>query len=324
MSLYFLRDLKAAIMQDEPVFLPWYVTIEPTSCAIQHLLPSAVTSLASIAPERLSLLLAKSDDLALTISDSDKFRCEALPSFKAIVISRRAVELAWAFSYAYWEIYQVVYAGKQLDGGTVDLQSFPSLAPALRLLRWAQRGLGGSHEDPWPTDAPRPTPTRAANSPEHVADELALCSIAMYLHHELAHVYAPQTPPLSALEEERFCDSSAADWILGDASLSPAVIQKRGLGVAIGMLMLTVRGLGHGNTPDGVHPPSYERLVAVLHERVPKEQEAVWGMVVGMLALHIGDAGLPNHTIAYDEFRDAALGYCDHIHTHTAALQSAA
>lgn len=304
-------------MQEQPTFLPWHVTIEPDACAVQHLLASAAASLATIAPERLTRLIEHSDELSLTISDSDEFRCEALPSLKVVVISRRVIELAWAFAYAYWEIYRVVYAGRQPDGGTIDLQSIAELTPTLRLLRWAHGSLTGSHSSSWPLDGPRPAASPVHASVEHVSDELALCSIAMYLHHELAHVYAPQAPPLSAMEEERFCDSSAADWILGNPSLSPEVIQKRALGVAIGMLMLTVRGLGHGNRPDGVHPPSYERLVAVLKERVPEAQEAVWGMVVGMLALHITDAGMPAHAAAYDSFRDVALAYCEHIRIHS-------
>ncbi len=307
-------------MQGKPIYLPWYVTIEPTLCAVQHLLPSAAASLASIAPERLSQLVAKSDHVALTISDSNSFRCEALPSFRALVISSRVIELAWAFSYAYWEIYRVVFAGRKLDGGMIDLHSFPALDPTLRLLRWAQGSLIGTHSEPWPKDCPTPRVSPTANSAEHVADELSLCSIAMYLHHELAHVYAPRSPELDAFEEEQFCDTSAADWILGDPALSPDVLQKRALGVAIGMLMLTIRGLGHGNTPDGVHPASYERLIAALESRVPKDQEAVWGLVVGMLALHISDTGLPAHSVAYDDFREAALGYCAHIHSHGQGL----
>ena len=311
-------------MQDQPTFLPWYVTIEPVECAVQHILPSAAASLASIAPERLCQLVEKSDGLCITISDSENFRCEALPSFRTIVISRRVIELAWAFSYGYWQIYQALYAGRQLDGSTVDIEAIGELTPTLRLLRWAQESLVGAHSLPWPPNTPHPSASRTHGSVEHVSDDLAICSIAMYLHHELAHIYAPREPTLGAMDEEQFCDASAADWILGDRTLGADVVQKRALGVAIGMLMLTVRGLGHGNTPDGIHPASYERLVAVLDGRVPEEQEAVWGMIVGMLALHISDAGIPAHTTAYDTFRDAVLGYCRHIGAHSAGSNSSA
>ena len=303
-------------MQQQPLRLPWLVTIEPTSSPVQHLLPNVPASLALIAPERLEQLLEKSDQLALTIADSNVFRCEAWPSFKAIVISSRVVELAWAFSYAYWEIYRVAFAGRQLDGGIVDLHAFAALGSALHLLRWAHGSLVGAHEEPWPKGCPRPAALPVTDSPEQVADELSLCSIAMYLHHELAHTYVPRVPELGAFEEEQFCDMAAADWILSGATLSEDVLQKRALGVSVGMLMLTARGLAHGNRPDGVHPAGYERLVEVLSSRVPEGQEAVWGMVVGMLALHISDVGLPAHNVPYDRFRDAALGYCEHIHNH--------
>lgn len=307
----------------KPLFLPWHVTIEPTSSAVQHLLPSAVASLASIAPERVAELVAQSDALNITIVDTNTFRCEAMPSFQFIVISRRTIELAWAFSFAYWEIYQRAYAGIRLDGQIIDLHSVPELESTLRLLRWAQRELQNNEGLPWPEDVPRPTPSPPELSSQHVADELALCSIAMYLHHEFAHVRAPDAPRLGPMEEERFCDSSAADWILGSSSLSSAVIQKRGMGVAVGLLLLVARGLSRGNPSDGVHPPNYERLVSVLDSRVPKTQEGVWGMVVGMLALHASDSGLPPLLATFDDFRVAALGYCAHIGTHGSTTASA-
>lgn len=310
----------------KPLFLPWHVTIEPTSSTVQHLLPSAVASLATIAPERIAALVAHTDALNISIVDSSEFRCEAMPSFNLIVISRRTVEIAWAFSFAYWEIYQRAYAGCSLDGQVIDLHSVAELEPTLRLLRWAHRELRDNQGLPWPEDVPRPLAPPPELSSQHVADELVLCSIAMYLHHELAHVRAPDAPRLDPMEEERFCDSSAADWILGSATLGSDVIQKRAMGVAIGMLLLVARGLSRGDPSDGVHPPNYERLVSVLDSRVPEAQEGVWGMVVAMLALHASDSGLPPLVAAFDDFRMAALGYCAHIGKHgstTATSRSA-
>lgn len=300
------------------MFLPWYVTIEPEDSAAQHLLASVAASMAYIAPERIVELVTRSGDLSITITDSNLFRCEALPSFKAIAISHRVVELAWAFAYGYWQIYQTLFEGRESRGGLIDLTSFAELEPTLRLLRWAHGSLVGQHSLPWPPETARPSISRVQGSVEHACDELALCSIGMYLHHELAHVYATRDPSLSPIEEERVCDSSAASWILGDPNLGAEVVQKRSLGVAIGMLMLTARGLASRNATDGVHPPGYERLVAVLDERVPEAQEVVWGMVVGMLALHVSDAGMPANREAYDSFRSAALGYCKHIRIYSA------
>ena len=65
---------------------------------------------------------------------------------------------------------------------------------------------------------------------------------------------------MTDLEEELFCNAAAANWILSDTGLDAAVVQKRALGVAVGMLMLTARGLGSADSHDGIHPPGYEPL----------------------------------------------------------------
>jgi hypothetical protein len=307
-------------MQSEQDSLPYYVTIEPTDSPIQHLLPAASMSPATIAPERIPQLREKFLNMDLTISDDNRFQCEAFPTLNTVRLSRRVVELAWAFSYSYWEIYQAVFDGRQLTGEPIDWHNFGELVPALRLLRWSQQGLIGEHEEDWPAVLPKPDPNRPYNSSEHVADEMALCAVAMYLHHEFAHIYLKLEISKDPMQEERLCDSSAADWILGSLHLGTDVLQKRAMGVAIGMLMLAVRGLSHGNRCDGVHPQGYERLVDALKDRVPVDQRAVWGVVVGMLAIHVNDSGLPANLEAYDDYRDAALGYCDHIRMHLGGL----
>jgi hypothetical protein len=300
-------------MQSEEVAIPYYVTIEATDSSIQYLLEAASMSPAAIAPERLPQLQEKYQDIDLVISDGNKFLSDAFPNIKSVRLSRRVVELAWAFSYAYWEIYQEVFNGRQLNGEAIDWNAFDNLLPALQLLRWAQQGLTGEHEDDWPETLPKPDPNRPCNSSEHVADEMALCVVAMYLHHEFAHINIVPESSLDRIEEERFCDSSAADWILCSPDLGSDVLQKRAMGVAIGMLMLTVRGMSRGSTVDGVHPQGYERLVDVLKDRLPADQRAVWGVVVAMLAIHVNDSRMPANPEAYEDFRDAALGYCGHI-----------
>ncbi|MEB3333412.1 MAG: phage exclusion protein Lit family protein [Cyanobacteriota bacterium] len=307
-------------MQSEQDILPYYVTIESTDSPIQHLLHAASRSPATIAPERIPQLRERFLNMDLTISNDNRFQCEALPNLNTVRLSRRVVELAWAFAYSYWEIYQAVFDGRTLTGEPIDWHTFDELVPALRLLRWAQQGLIGEHEGDWPAELPRPDPNRPDGSSEHVADEMALCVVAMYLHHELAHIDLQLENPQDPMEEERLCDSCAANWILGSLDLGTDVLQKRAMGVAIGMLMLTVRGLSHGNRCDGVHPQGYERLVNVLRDRVPVDQRAVWGVVVGMLAIHVNDLNFPANLEAYDDYRDAALGYCDHIRMHLEGL----
>lgn len=109
--------------------LSWHIDIDPTALPIQYLLPHVIPSLERIAPERLAELSVKSNGVSFKISDSPEFQCQALPSLNVVQLSRRVVELAWAFSFAYWEMYRVVLAGKQPNGTEVNLHSFQGTPP---------------------------------------------------------------------------------------------------------------------------------------------------------------------------------------------------
>lgn len=300
------------------LFLDWHVDIDETSSPVAHLLPNVVNSLALIAPERTQQLAGIASGLSVKISDSREFKCEALPGLNVIHLTTRVVELAWVFSFAYWELYRGLLSGRTPDGSVIDPRSAPELDRVLPLLSWGLAELTSGEMQAWPPNSPKPSVHVAQESAELVADELALCSLAMYLHHELAHVYAPRDQEMTGREEEEYCDAAAADWILSTSGLEPAIVQKRGMGVAIGMLMLTARGIASRSVGDGVHPPGYERLLDALITRVPEDQDGVWGLVTGMLAFHISSGGIPPHSAQYDDFRAAAIGYADHIRHHLA------
>jgi len=141
---------------------------------------------ATIAPERIPQLREKFLNMDLTISDDKRFQCEAFPTLNTVRLSRRVVELAWAFSYSYWEIYQVVFDGRQLTGEPIDWHNFGELVPALRLLRWSQQGLIGEHEEDWPAELPKPGPIAHTTHPSMLPMKwlyvLSRCISIMNLH----------------------------------------------------------------------------------------------------------------------------------------------
>lgn len=152
-----------------------------------------------------------------------------------------------------------------------------------------------------------------------MADEITLCAIAFFLHHELSHTYLDQVRSQSSLNHERDCDEAAAKWCLGAVGVQQLVVQKRALGVAVGLLVIAARGI-HTGEHDGVeHPLDFDRLLDTLVAFVPPEQESVWGAVVAVLAIHtsaIGRSPPPGEFVGSTAFRDAAVAYREQLREH--------
>jgi hypothetical protein len=94
-------------------------------------------------------------------------------------------------------------------------------------------------------------------------------------------------------------DHAALDWVLGRPSyITSGAWKKHALGAAIGFLLVTARGI-HTGRHDGVtHPLDYDRLVRGLRDFVNEDtrqggpEQAVWGFVTAILALHCTARGI--------------------------------
>lgn len=273
------------------------------------LFAAVAEALRRAAPEREAQFDRETCGIVLRILDVDRWLCQT--QFGAIQISTRTLEVTWAFCYASWVFYARVVMGKKPSGETVDLTKRRDVQPALRLLDWAMNAMGSEAGPFWPEDLPRPPVEVALASDEHVANELTLLALAFYLHHELAHTYLDAGATENMLAHERACDEAAAAWLLGVPDLPNEVRDKRALGVAVGLLLITANGLWTGR-PDGVvHPFGFDRLVETLESHVMVDDETVWGVVVAILALHTTRARLSTPSGTYDTFHAAARAYRD-------------
>lgn len=285
----------------------------PTDSAspVAPLLPALRVVLERIAPERVEELAHLTDGVHLEIADSARWICEATAGLGVIRVSTRVLEMVWALGFAYWVVYQEMFAGKDLAGARLDPRDYPRVQEALPLARWAIAELSHGAEQPWPATAPQPSASPAEASVEHVADEIALCAMAFFLHHELAHTYVPTSADEPLLDHERACDAAAAAWILGGA-LDDKVFQKRALGTAVALLMIASRGIHTGDHDGRNHPLDFDRLVDTLSTYVPPTHDVLWGMTMAILALHTSIAGMTppeGEFVGETAFHDVTLAY---------------
>jgi hypothetical protein len=250
-----------------------------TDSPVRPLLPIVARSIFSVAPERVEQLREACRDLRIEIRDTHRFVCRYDAHTQAIELSTGMVEVCWATAHAYVTLYDRVLAGRrETTQRIVELGDDPVVRDAMALLTWAFKNLVDNTELPWPTRLIRPVETPTAGSPENVADELAVCTIAFLIHHELAHhrlnhsaIPRAATPSERAwsIEQERDADYEAAEWVLGKVQEDDPRFMKRALGVATALGIMTAYGI-HTGDHDGLrHPRSFDRLIHTLDRHLP-------------------------------------------------------
>jgi hypothetical protein len=159
---------------------------------------------------------------------------------------------------------------------------------------------------PAPEDAP------IANSNSHVANEVAACAAAFFLHHELAHVrlgHAPTEDSVLSIEQEREADYEAADWILGKAPTGQ--IFKRAFGITVGLAILVGRGIHYGYHDGETHPRTFDRLYFTLEKYAADPRDTVWAFAMVVLKLHLDNAKIPVPEVVFDTPKDAVNAYVE-------------
>lgn len=146
------------------------------------------------------------------------------------------------------------------------------------------------------------------------ADELALSSVAFLLHHELAHhrLGHPLTTDLTwKLDQERDADYAAADWILQGVPEDDPRFRKRALGIATALAVSAAYGV-HTRRHDGMtHPRSFDRLFHTLSRHIRDDGDEVWGFVVGILELHMTEAGFTLPSVLHASFKSCVDSYVE-------------
>jgi hypothetical protein len=137
------------------------------------------------------------------------------------------------------------------------------LRKANSLYLWSIKQLNAPAREEWPIDLPKPEEGEAVDEAVKVANDLYLCAGAWIIHHEFAHIYhGHENEPLNDVEsrkQETEADKSATDWILSGVT-DEAVLNKRGMGVAIANLVITAQDILGGEFKETTHPKSFQRL----------------------------------------------------------------
>jgi hypothetical protein len=291
------------------------VLVPNTASLVAPLLRQLPSALVNIAPEREGELRAVSEGLSLAIVDDPMFVCHYTPRAKRITISSGAVEVLWAASHAYIVLHDRILAQTHLaEPLAVDLHADRVVSDAVVLLRWGFDRFVAKTSAAWPDELLRPIDSPPYGSPENAADELALCAVAFLLHHELAHhrLGHPLTMDLPwKLDQERDADYAAADWILQGVPEDDARFTKRALGIATALAVSAAYGV-HTDRHDGeTHPRSFDRLFHTLSRHIRDDGNKVWAFVVGILALHMTDAGFTLPSVIHASFKSCVDSYVE-------------
>ncbi len=270
-------------------------------------------ALVNIAPERRSDFEKYFADFTLEYLDVNDFVCDVDVPAKHIRLSRQVAELMWSVSFGYVTFYtKVVQAHKPVTKQVFDLAGDPEVSQAMKLLKWAyENWLNPKKYVPWPADLPQPVEQPIFGTMQNVADELSLCSIAAYMHHELAHIRL-QHDGADSIEQEKEADSAMVDWILDhDLLMTDPRFIKRALGIAFAMEVLTAHGIYTDNFGGVTHPCSYDRLVNTVSRYVTDPNHVVWAILVSTLKLHLDNRKINTPDIVYSDFKECVNAYAD-------------
>ncbi len=277
-------------------------------------------TLLNVAPELGDEMNSILDGYTLELFEEPAWICSATPETKTFRLSTRVVEILWAQAYAAFVFYNRVMARTPGEEAVVDIVD-PDVVAALKVYQWAlSRFLDGA-ADPWPPGLPKPAAGDAVDDDFAAARELALMATGYLLQHEIAHIvlkHSARDPGDASIDQEREADAWAADWLLVRGDPARPNLQKRALGVAVALLVLVSGGIHSGSFNGVTHPRDFDRLYNALAHRIPKDFDAVWGMVTGILYLHLTNKDLlPAHLGPFNTAWDAA----DALITHLASLE---
>lgn len=279
------------------------------------LMPSIKDAILNIAPEKITQIERQTSDVELIITENEKWYCEALSGWKVIRLSRKSIEIIWALSYGYFQFYTTICNGVQPIGQKVDVSGNEKLLSARKLLIWAINNLTEKEISEIPQGAPSIADKIYWGSDEHAIVEITLCTVAFFLHHELAHIKFANEIFENSIDEEWACDREAINVILKDAN--EAEFNKRSFGVSVGLLL--INGIGtETKFYDGIkHPFAYDRLFLNLKDNIDEENDKIWGWVVAILALHMTNASIAPPKTVFANFYQCAEEYRNLLEKHS-------
>ncbi|HEX5150411.1 MAG TPA: phage exclusion protein Lit family protein [Parafilimonas sp.] len=257
-------------------------------------------------PERKEEIEKLISSITFEITDNPKFKLwEILPFPNLITGSRKAIEVIWALSYAYWEIYQKYICGATSLGQSIFFDK--DVDDSKRLLSWALENIQSEYDGiELPPNLPSPANNYEPESSAHMAIEFTQMITAFYLFHELGHIVL-KGQCSEQIDEEKACDKYAIDFMLSNCPSN--CFTKRALSISVGFSLLNVIGI-HEKYFNGItHPFTYDRLIDNLENYVDKNDDIVWGYVIAILSLHLTNQNIAQPTKEFERFYDCIEEY---------------
>jgi hypothetical protein len=301
--------------------------VERTDSPVKGLLNDLHLAIINIAPERSSEFDDKFKFFTIEYLDDDGFVADVDSEKNYIRVSTGAVELLWVLAYAHFQYYtQVIQKVGCENEIEISSDHLSGMLPAIDLLEWAMNRFlkflewkrnGGIRPDTnrWPTELPSPLSSSDDSSDVGIASELARGSIAVLIHHELAHIALGHVGA-SEIESERDADFHAWDWILDSNQTGGDKAEVKRMLILINA---TLAGVAADirlkrNTLIG-HPRNIDRLSNLLSRFDLDPNDVAYAFAFSILQFHTGFSGNSFATpgVIHESFRDAFEEIANHI-----------
>ncbi len=287
-------------LTEEHLFILNVCALPPSS--IKEFARIIGTAVINIAAERVDDLKSMiSCPIPIDCFDEDSWRLEKI--FGSVRISRKTIEIIWALSYGYSVFFmEVVDKGRIQYGQNNKYTDDPIVRPALAFIRWAMDEFEKGSTDPsilptefvspiGDTSVPAPIPNIDALLESHqgVTNRVYQAVMAFFLHHELVHIFYPNTAGGGTPESEIEADRLAAQWIL-QSPPNDAERTYRLIGITIAETILAAKDLHQGLRQSKTHPPGFDRLRIIIAPYAPDECDPIWEIVGIILSIHMSSA----------------------------------
>ena len=275
--------------------------------------------LAALSAEMRQKLIDTGLKLKLRYIESEVPRCDFDPDNEEITVSTRFLEALWVTNYLNFIYYDLVYQKGGLSGSVeIDPQQEPELHRAMQLSHETLNSLlKPAKPTQWPAGLPQPNASAAKGSPQDIADEITLLGLGFVLLHEVAHAYKKHSYGAVTSENhkvEHEADRYAAEWYFADHKDPESNERiKRGIGVASTLMMLLADEIFRGSFGNSFHPPSYERLMAVLTATEGDPVHPVFAFVSQLLPLYRSMSGSKFASGASEDYRAAFNKFIDEL-----------
>lgn len=263
---------------------------------IKIILPKLHLAITNVAREKERIFAAECKDYSLNYIQSDDFIVRAYVQTKEIFFSTFVLEFLWVTSWVSIRFYDFIAGRNPVDSQTIDATA---MSNEFQAMQWAyDKLLSRRSQTIWPSQIPLPFLDITPSVP-HTYEELCklrardtmMSAFAYYFHHEMAHIRLNHNPVSDfSIDQERDADRQAAQFLLEGAdpnNLLDWLIQRRYLGVSIGLNALLSRGIYTRKFHSDSHPRSFDRLAWILNEYITDADNEIYAFNVVILKLHI-------------------------------------